>query len=54
MIPITQANGYEGYFPMREAYEEGGYEARSSPFKSGVAEYIVDEGIKLLKEINLK
>ena len=51
VIPITQANGYEGYFPMQEAYDEGGYEARSSPFKAGVAEQIIDEGKKLLKEL---
>lgn len=51
VIPITQANGYEGYFPMQEAYDEGGYEARSSPFKAGVAEHIIDEGKKLLYEL---
>ena len=54
VIPITQANGYEGYFPMREAYDDGGYEAKCSPFKSGVAEYIIDEGKKLLKELKFK
>lgn len=34
-MPLCIANGYEGYFPMREAYDEGGYEARSSIFKGG-------------------
>jgi len=37
-----------GYFPMQEAYDEGGYEARSSNFKAGIAELIIDEGKKLL------
>ncbi len=44
-------NGYEGYFPMMDAYEEGGYESRSSRFKAGVAELIIEEGKKLLEEI---
>lgn len=48
VIPTCCSNGYEGYFPMREAYDEGGYEARSSSFKAGVAELIIDEGRKLL------
>ena len=39
---------------MREAYDDGGYEAKCSPFKSGVAEYIIDEGKKLLKELKFK
>jgi hypothetical protein len=33
---------------MMEAYDEGGYEARSSEFKAGVAEHIIDEGTQLL------
>jgi hypothetical protein len=31
-----------------DAYNEGGYEARSSNFKAGVAELLIDEGLKLL------
>lgn len=38
VVPCGISNGYEKYFPTKEAYDEGGYEARSSPFKSGVAE----------------
>lgn len=45
------ANGYEGYFPMQSAYDEGGYEARSSKFKPGVAETIIDSSVNLLKRI---
>lgn len=51
VIPLGMTNGYEGYFPMEEAYIEGGYEAKSSPFKQGVAELIIAEGAKLLEEI---
>jgi neutral ceramidase len=47
------ANGYEGYFPTRSAYDEGGYEARSSKFKPGVAEAIVDGSVNLIKTFKL-
>lgn len=48
VLPICIMNGFEGYFPMQEAYNEGGYEARSSNFKPGVAELLIEEGKKLL------
>lgn len=51
VLPCCLTNGNEGYFPMKEAYDEGGYEARSSNFKAGVAELIIDEGLKLLSEL---
>lgn len=51
ILPMCLTNGSEGYFPMQDAYDEGGYEARSSNFKSGVAEFIVTESTKLLKEL---
>ncbi len=52
ILPCCLTNGDEGYFPMQEAYDEGGYEARSSIFKAGVAELLILEGKKLLGEIN--
>ena len=52
ILPCCCTNGYEGYFPMKEAYDEGGYEARSSRFKAGVAEQIIAEGKQLLKEMS--
>ena len=51
VVPTCLTNGSEGYFPMMEAYEEGGYEARSSSFKAGIAELIIEEGRKVLKEM---
>ena len=51
VLPTCSTNAYEGYFPMQEAYDEGGYEARSSGFKAGVAELLIDEGKKLLEEL---
>lgn len=54
-FPVTMAcclsNGNEGYFPMQEAYDEGGYEARSSIFKAGVAERLVEHSLHLLNEV---
>ena len=51
VLPCCITNGYEGYFPMKEAYDEGGYEARSSRFKAGTVERIVQEGLALLAEL---
>ncbi len=51
ILPSCCSNGYNGYFPMMECYEEGGYEARSSRFKPGVAELIIEEGTALLAEM---
>lgn len=51
VIPTCLTNGSQGYFPMKDAYDEGGYEAKSSSFKAGVAEFIIDEGLKLLTDL---
>ena len=49
VLPCSNTNGYEGYFPNEGAYNEGGYETETSRFKAGVAEIIIEEGTKLLK-----
>ena len=54
IMPCALTNGDEGYFPMQSAFDEGGYEARTSPFKAGVAEKIVEGAKELLAEINAK
>ena len=51
VLPCCITNGYEGYFPMKDSYEEGGYEARSSNYKVGTAEKIIEEGKKILQEL---
>ena len=51
ILPCCLTNGSEGYFPMQDAYDEGGYESRSSFFKAGVAEFLIEEGRKLLKDL---
>ena len=54
VLPCCLTNGSEGYFPMQDAYDEGGYESQSSFFKAGVAEFIIEEGTKLLSELHNK
>jgi len=51
VLPCCLVNGYNGYFPMQDAYDEGGYEARSSYFKAGSAELIIEEGRTLLDSL---
>ena len=51
VLPCALTNGYEGYFPVKSAYDEGGYEARSSRYKSGVAETIMEGGKKIVEEL---
>ena len=50
-MPCGLVNGYEGYFPVKSAFDEGGYEARTSRYKSGVAEAVVDCGKAILGKL---
>ena len=51
VIPCCLTNGSVGYFPSTDAYVEGGYEARGSSFKEGIAERLVENSVKLLDSI---
>ena len=51
ILPCALVNGYNGYFPMKSAFDEGGYEARTSTYKSGVAEKIIEAGKDILSEL---
>lgn len=51
VLPTCVTAGYEGYFPMQEAYDEGGYEARSSNFRAGVAELLIRGGLEALEAL---
>ena len=51
VLPLGLTDEYVGYFPVTQAYIEGGYEARSSKFKQGVAELLIDEGKQLLASL---
>ena len=51
VLPCCCTNGYANYFPLAKDYAEGGYEARSSLFKAGVAEVIRDECLKITEKL---
>jgi hypothetical protein len=44
------ANGYEGYFPVKPAYE-GGYESNAAFYEIGVAERLTEESVLLLNNL---
>jgi len=46
---LTNGDGY--YYPTTAAYDEGGYEVKSSPLKKGVAEIITNAIAEILNEI---
>ena len=47
-IPACCANGYEGYYPMKSAFSEGGYEALSATYKEGTAEKLIEVSTELV------
>jgi neutral ceramidase len=50
-IVMTHCNGAGGYVPIRAAYDEGGYEVRTSPWLPGAGERLVEEAVKALQEL---
>ena len=51
ILPCALTNGSNGYFPMKSAFDEGGYEARTSTYRGGVAEEIIKTGKEILAEL---
>ena len=51
IMPCALTNGSAGYFPVKSAFDEGGYEARTSSYKGDVAVKIIEGGKELLGEI---
>ncbi|MBE6602608.1 MAG: hypothetical protein E7637_08945 [Ruminococcaceae bacterium] len=51
ILPCSLTNGDEGYFPVQSAYDEGGYEARTSPYRAGVDEVMIQGGKALLNDL---
>lgn len=51
ILPCALTNGSSGYFPTKAAYDEGGYEARTSPFRPGISQLIVDGAQTLLDSL---
>ena len=48
---LTHCNGAAGYVPTRASYPAGGYEVESSSFAPGAGEQIVEEAVRMLKEL---
>ena len=51
LCPTINTNGKEGYFPSLSAFLEGGYEARTSPYTSEIANDIVACAREMLSEL---
>ena len=51
IMPCCITNGYGGYFPMKSAFDEGGYEARTSHYVSTIAEDIVECNKEILRQL---
>ncbi|MBQ4613282.1 MAG: hypothetical protein IJB26_07050 [Clostridia bacterium] len=50
-ILCALANGYDGYFPDKAAFEGGGYENSASVFACGVAEALTDAAVEILEDL---
>lgn len=54
-FPHTLVSGYSngafGYIPTKQACQEGGYEIEASPFSPDAAETLVNESLRLLREV---
>jgi hypothetical protein len=47
-------NGQRGYFPVKSAYTDGGYENATSRFKPGIAERLAAGAIAQMHEFHSK
>ena len=45
------ANGYEGYYPMQSAYDEGGYEASTARYVAGTAEKLIETSTQIINSL---
>lgn len=50
-IPACCANGYEGYYPMQSAYDEGGYESFNARYKAGTAEKLIEVSTEVVNSL---
>jgi hypothetical protein len=51
LIVVTYANDYPGYFCRPEAYDQGGYEAGTTPFAPEADRLLVEHAIGVLQEV---
>lgn len=50
-IIITHCNGGAGYLPTAASYPDGGYEVQSSRFGPGADEQVIQEAVRMLREL---
>lgn len=50
-IPACCANGYEGYYPMKSAFDEGGYEALNARYVGGTAENLIAASTEIVNSL---
>ena len=50
-IPTCCSNGYEGYYPTKNAFEERGYEADTARYACGTAEALIDNSVELINSL---
>ena len=50
-IPACAANGYEGYYPMQSAFDEGGYEALNARYVGGTAENLIRVSTEVINSL---
>lgn len=50
-IISTTTNGYNNYYPTKEAFAYGCYESFTAKFASGVAEFVQEKYVEMLKEV---
>ena len=51
LLVVSYANGYPGYFCRPEAYDEGGYEAGTTPFAPEADRILVETALEVLEEV---
>ena len=52
VLVVGYANGYFGYFPTWEAFQEGGYEAETSVFHPRAPQVLTAEARRLIEQIS--
>lgn len=51
-LTLGICNGYEGYFPMKNAFEVNGYESRTSQFVRGIGEAVMEAGKEVTQNLH--
>ena len=50
-VPSCCTNGYEAYYPTRDAYEQGSYEGMIARFVPGTAEQLAEQSAELINSL---